>query len=115
MMPAAVYRDFVTLMSLEPNAANDTPLESGASWQQYAQVWAQVLPLASTSAGTETFTQQGVQSRVNYAVTLRYRTDVSVKDRIIYRGQPLEIISVVDPDGMRLQLAINAAAYLGER
>lgn len=112
-MPAAVYRDFVTLLSLEPNPASDTPLESGLAWKQYAQVWAQVLPLTGTSAGAEQFTQQGVQSRVNYTVTLRYRTDVSVKDRIIYRGQPLEIISAVDPDGMRLQLSIQAAAYPG--
>lgn len=112
-MAAAVFRDFITLMALEADPAQDSAYGAGESWQQYAQVWAQVLPLTGTSAGTEQYTQQGVQSRINYAVTIRYRTDITAEHRIVYRGQPLEILTVVDPDGMRQTLAIQAAAYPG--
>jgi SPP1 family predicted phage head-tail adaptor len=111
MTTAGKMRDFVSLMRL--TTSDDPRWGPAGTWLQYGQGWAEVLPLTGTQAGNEQFTQQGVQSLVNYAVTIRYRYDVSPKDRIIYRGQPLEIISSADSDGKRRTLSINARQYAG--
>jgi len=106
---AAILRDFVTLRTQLPTS--DARWGPGTDWVDYAQVWASVLPMPTTTAGTESFVNQGVQSETGYNVILRYRTDVSPQDRIIYRGTTLEILSVVDPDGLRTTLAIQAKQY----
>jgi SPP1 family predicted phage head-tail adaptor len=115
MATAAAMRDFVSLLTLV--AANDGRWGTATvgSWQQYAQVWASVLPVAGTKAGTEAFEAKdnGVQSSTNYLVTIRYRTDITAKDRILYRGNTLEILSCVDPDGLRRTLNIQATNYPG--
>jgi SPP1 family predicted phage head-tail adaptor len=74
-----------------------------------------VLPVAGTKAGTEAFEAKdnGVQSSTNYLVTIRYRTDTTEKHRIMYRGNILEILSCVDPDGLRRTLNIQATNYPG--
>ena len=111
MTAAAQMRDFISLLKSVPT--DDERFGTTPDWQQYAQVWATVLPMVGTQAGAEEFVQMGVQSLVNYTVTIRYRSDVTNEHRIIYRGKTLELLSVVDPDGKRATLNIIAREYAG--
>ena len=113
MAVAAQMRDFVSLLTMVPST--DERWGTVNEWQTYAQVWAAVLPVAGTKAGIEAFEKNdnGVQSSTNYLVTIRYRTDITAKDRIVYRGNILEILSCVDPDGLRRTLNIQATNYPG--
>lgn len=111
MVRAGTMRDLVTLLSFTPT--DDPRFGQTPGWTSFAQEWANVVPLAGTQAGAETFDSQGVQGQTCYTVTMRYRPDVDSTDRIQYRNQTLEIVSVADPDGRRRQLVIQARAYTG--
>lgn len=43
-----------------------------------------------------------------HSVVVRYRTDISTGDRIVYRGRNLDVVSTADHDGKRLYLVISA-------
>jgi SPP1 family predicted phage head-tail adaptor len=94
-------------MALVP--ASDARWGTVDEWQEVDGVWANVTPLD----GTETFTatDKGVQSEITHTVTMRYRSDVTSANRIVYRSQTLEILSAIDPDGKRRQLVIQAKLY----
>jgi SPP1 family predicted phage head-tail adaptor len=112
MAAAGKLRDRIGLLAQIP--ATDPRWGPGNEWQQYATaVPAGVIPLMGTQAGSEAPSNEGVQSEVSYTITLRYRTDVKNTDRILYRGQTLEVVSAVDPDGLRRTLEIQARAYAG--
>lgn len=66
---------------------------------------ASVLPLA----GQEAVAAAQQRSELRTRVTIRYRDDVSVKDRIVFGTRTLEIGSIADPDGRRWQLDLICA------
>ncbi|MBV8780149.1 MAG: phage head closure protein [Phycisphaerae bacterium] len=110
-MTAGQLRDSVSLLT--PAPVNDARFGPQPGWEQYAQVWACVLPQTGSKEGLEENTAMGAQSVVNFDVTIHFRNDVSAQDRISYRGQTLEIYSVADPDGKRRWLEIQAKLYTG--
>lgn len=57
------------------------------TWATYATVWAQVRPLS----GRERYHAQQIEAEASYRVTIRYRADVLDSDRIVWRGQNLNI------------------------
>lgn len=107
-MRAGTMRDRVTLMRWSP--VDDARFGEGGSWESIDTVWAGV----TLVGGTEKFMNSGVQTEITHAIRMRYRADVTSKDRIIYRTNTLELVSVVDPDGRRRELVIMAMAYPAE-
>lgn len=62
------------------------------TWTELATVWANVVPLR----GQERFEAQQVQAELSHRVEMRYRPDVTSKNRLLYDGRILEIASVAD-------------------
>lgn len=107
MIRAGTMRDLIGL--LEPTPTTDPRFGNQPGYTQWIQVWANVTPVA----GTETFDNSGVQTEITHTIRTRYRPDIDATDRISYRGQTLEIVSVIDPDGRQRELLIQAKQYAG--
>lgn len=84
-----------------------TPDGSGfaATWQDYAQIWAEVRAMD----GREAVVEHSLQGVSIYRLRVRWRTDLLPSDQIrLEGGLMLNITSIADPDGMRTQLMIMA-------
>lgn len=88
--------------SLWPAGATLNPLLQSAR----AAVWAKVEPLA----GRERLMAQQMGSTADVRVTIRYRSDVAVTDRLVWRGKPLDITSVADVGARRQWLELMCVA-----
>jgi SPP1 family predicted phage head-tail adaptor len=107
MIRAGDLREQVTIQT-----ATETPNDSGGGaidWPDSGvgtTVWANVAPVR----GNEQLQAQRVDAVVLYRVTTRFRTDVTAANRLTWRGTPLNIRAVTDPDGMRQWLEIMCEA-----
>ena len=106
-MRAGRMLDFIALLA--PAPTDDPRFGEQPGWTTFANVWANVTP----TKGDEPVVNQGVQTEISYTVLMRYMAGVDNTFRITYRGQTLEILSCVDPDGRRRQLAIEAKQNVG--
>lgn len=92
-MQAGRLRHRVSLQRLQEARDQNT----GAvitDWVELAKLWAEVAPLSAR----EFVASQAVQSRITARITIRYREDITAKDRIVYRGQVYNIEGVLtDP------------------
>lgn len=88
-------------------AETETPNDSGGgepSWSDVATVWAQILPVR----GDEQIEAQRTESVVLWYVTIRYRAGVTAANKLVWKGQGMNIRAVVDPDGRRTWLRLTA-------
>jgi SPP1 family predicted phage head-tail adaptor len=69
-----------------PNAFNE-PVET---WIDVATVWAQQRP----NRGSERFSAQEINGRAVLTFHIRYRGDVTVQNRILYRGRSWNILDI---------------------
>jgi SPP1 family predicted phage head-tail adaptor len=69
-----------------------------------ATVWAEVTPVS----GTEKVNGTAVQSTGTHRIRVRYRPDITSQWRIVYREQPLDLVSVLNVDGLDAELLIDA-------
>lgn len=72
------------------------------TWQDVATVYAAVRPIR----GREFFAAGETQSAVDVRVLIRYRDDVTREMRVVHRGKPLDIVSVIDQDSRRESLEL---------
>jgi len=75
-----------------------SPEDEGGSVATYvpiATVWARVRELSSTR--TQFGDGRGVS--ISHSVVLRYRTDISPGDHLVYRGRNLDVIAAADLNG----------------
>lgn len=63
-------------------------------WSAVATVWARVAPLR----GMEAQQARQVQDVQSYKVTMRYRSDVTPKMRLVWGSKTLNIRAVINPD-----------------
>lgn len=91
---AADLRHRVTIQ--QRSVVADGP-DKTVSWTTRAEVWANVLPLS----GSEAMTAAQLTAGLTTGVTIRHRTDVSAKDRILFGSRVLQIESYEDPDGKK--------------
>lgn len=66
-----------------------------------ATVWARVRTLAARPAETT----DGRAVSITHSAVLRYRSDFSPGDRLIYAGRKLEVIAAADLNGRRAYLS----------
>lgn len=64
------------------------------SWATDATVWAYVRPVK----GYEKYQAQQVQTPVTHKITIRYRTGVTTKQRILFGSRVFNIKEVLNPD-----------------
>jgi SPP1 family predicted phage head-tail adaptor len=75
------------------------------SWSSRCRVWAEVLP----ARGGEQLEAAALGATTLFYVTIRWRSDVTEKDRIVRAdGDLLNIRNVVDPDARRQWTRITA-------
>lgn len=68
--------------------------ETGAvivAWQEFAKAWSAIEPLSAR----EFVASQAVQSEVVARITMRYRNDVTAKNRIVHNGRIYNIEGVL--------------------
>jgi SPP1 family predicted phage head-tail adaptor len=75
------------------------------TWTDVATVWAQERP----DRGTERFSAQGLTAQVVMVFHIRYRADVTVEDRLLYKERTWNIIDVAEL-GRRVVTEIYAVA-----
>lgn len=68
-----------------------------------ATVWARVTSLS----GGETRRADARVSNISHTVVMRYRTDLVTGDRVIYRGQALDVVTANDLNGRRAYLSCS--------
>ena len=78
----------------------DQPDGQGGSTRIWAPLATLHAEIASLS-GREAYQAQALRSLDTWDVTIRFRRDLSPKDRLLWRGLLMNIRSVSDPDGRR--------------
>jgi SPP1 family predicted phage head-tail adaptor len=104
-MRAGTLKDRLTLQRYQ--ATTDPKWGTTPGWWNTCDLWADVEPLG----GSEKTDNAGVQTTISHRIRTRYRTDITSKDRLLYRGRVLEIVSVIDVDGARRELLIEAREH----
>ena len=62
-----------------------------------ANVWAK----AEALSGRELLAAQQIESSVNWRFTVRYRTDILPRDRVVYNGKHMEIRVILPDEDLR--------------
>ena len=78
--------------------------DGATSWETIATVWARVTPTSAKQvalAGRDDTT-------LKYAITIRYRADVTTRTRIIWRDRILIVTGVTDVTEQRVFLEVMA-------
>ena len=83
---------------------------SAGGWSAFVTIWASVDPVA----GMEKFQGQAVQGETTHVIRSRFHPDVNAQSRIRYRSAILDIISVIDVEGLNAELLIQAKEYPAE-
>lgn len=68
-------------------------------------LWARVRSLA----GRQGTNADGRAVEISHSVVLRFRSDVSPGDRLVYRGRNLEVVSAADLNGRRAYLSCSCS------
>jgi len=87
-----------------PDRTDDGGGGAAITWTPIATVWASV---TAAAAGENTATDD-VASRVRHAIRIRWRADVRTGWRAILDGRVLRIRGVVDQDGAKRWLTLDA-------
>lgn len=96
-------RNLVTLQ-----AATRTDLEGGG-WEEgppvdVATIWAAIEPLE----GSERLRAMQVSASLSHRIRIRYRDDVTAKNRIVYGARIFNITAVIDPNERHEELHLLA-------
>ncbi|MBI1261399.1 MAG: phage head closure protein [Rhizobiales bacterium] len=77
---------------------------SNLGWSDVATLWAAVTP----RKGQERLIGERPEARQTWEVVMRWRNDVTSAHRLLWQSRVLTIESVVDPDGRKRWLRIEA-------
>lgn len=78
--------------------------EEIASWSEFATRWAD----AAALDGTESFSRDQKFAEATHRFRLRYLDGVDAEMRVSWRGRTFDIVSALDPDGMKRETVIVA-------
>ena len=84
-------------------AGQDVLGQQTGAWVDAFTIWARADPIR----GREFFTAGQMQAEVTVRFVIRYRADAAETMRILWRGEPYDIVSPpIDTDGAREQLEL---------
>jgi SPP1 family predicted phage head-tail adaptor len=72
------------------------------TWTDFATCWAHVRPLQ----GNERYQAQQAHAETSIAIELRYRGDITARQRVLYRGQELGILAVINENMLDKKLIL---------
>lgn len=99
-LPAGKFSQRVTLQ--QASRVKDAAGATSDAWADVATLWARVEPLR----GKEYFAGDQMQEAVDYRVTIRHRSGVDRTMRVMWRGNPLDVVSVIDVNASRKTLEL---------
>ena len=104
MITASALRHRVTLTLI----ARDRDTMGGVteSASSSVDVWASVEPVDAS----ERFEKAGLTVRPTHRITIRWRPNVTHRDRVMFRDRRFDILSARDPDERRVWLEMLVAA-----
>ena len=80
------------------------------SWADYAVVWSAAEPLR----GREFFAAGQTQSEVTTRFIIRWRPGITSAMRVVWRGQPYDVLAVIEPAGQRQTLELMCSQGVGD-
>lgn len=92
-------------VSLQEPVKTQNPLTGATvnSWQEIKKLWADVVPLSAR----EFIAAQATQAEITTRITIRYRSDITSKHRIVYGNKIFNIEGVLpDPESGRDYLTL---------
>lgn len=99
--------DMDQLITLRQRAAGVDALgQESTTWQTVRQVYARARPLR----GREYFAAGQTQSEVTVVFMIHFADDVLPTWQVLWRGQPYDIVSVIDAEGAREHLELMCAS-----
>ena len=84
----------------KPTLTTDSQGGKTRTWSTRCTVWAHERPLS----GREAIQASAVTASLTSVWEIWYRSDISVKDRIVFGSRTVEIAAVVDPTDTRAEL-----------
>lgn len=99
MNPGALDKR-ITIQS--PSESQDEYGAPTQDWTDAATTWAAI----RAATGKEIYASSGFVSQLSHVITIRWRTGISAKQRVVYRGRIFEIQAVSDPDESRTELKL---------
>lgn len=99
-LPAGKFDQRVTIQSKD--VTRNSIGEEVVTWVAVAEVWARVEPIR----GREWFAAAQMQDSTDHRVTIRYRSGITREMRVLWRGEPLDIVSVIDVNARRENLEL---------
>lgn len=103
-MRSGTLHDRITIQRPSTALRDNQWGRQGEQFVDLATVWANVRPITAR----EQLRGGGIQSETSFTIRLRYREDINDQCRIVYRGNVLDIASVLDVDGRRREIEILA-------
>lgn len=81
------------------------------TWTDVGRDWADVTPMIGGAGTSEMVVGDVIVAATMYKVTMRFRSDLTVMHRIVLldsqpENLPLNILSLIDPDGRRRELSM---------
>jgi len=101
MIRAGTMRERITLT--HPTNTEDARWGPTPGESQYATAWAEVKPITAT----ERMQDEGIQADTTHVLRMRYRSDVTSKDVVTWRGRKLQIESAIDVEGRHRELELT--------
>lgn len=105
-MRAGTLRERVTIQ--RPSIIADAAWGPQPTFVDAFQIYASIIPEKSW----ERMANEAVHAATRYLVSVRYRSDITTENRILYRGKILDIESCVDIDGRRREMEIIAVEHI---
>ncbi len=68
------------------------------NWQNFATIWAEILPFSTTVRNSEKFTNGQLEDIGGFRITIRYLNGITPKMRVKYGTRLFNIRAVIDPD-----------------
>lgn len=97
-MKCESMRHRITLQN--PSMVSDGQGGWTTSWPAIATIWANV----KEKAASEFSQAHKLTGSIKYDITIRFRSDVDEKTRIVYGARTLNITGVINPDGQKRYL-----------
>ena len=94
------HRVIVERFTESQDATTGEPAET---WSPAGAVWALVEPLA----GQELFEAKRIQPEVTHRVTIRYGSDVTTRDRLVWDGRTFGILSALNIEERRREVQLS--------
>lgn len=103
MLLALAAGDLKDRITLQTRAPGTTSFGDPANaWVDAFSVWAKPEPLQ----GREFFAGDQMAASVDVRFKVRYRSDITSRMRLVWRGQPYDIASVINTEGRDIELQL---------